>query len=208
LESELPAQCKDVFVFVDLDDNVVVRYSAVDTRPEHKGQKVAVKQMALTTDSAKLLVTEIRYDTVVVLCCVVLCLFVYSFFCFLDCWFVFLASFSFNTCFVTIFLFYFCSIMKTSHHPNIVDYNDSFIVGAQIWVVMELMDGGCLTEVLEQVGDKTKREERMCVFIVFLCLVARAEDDRAADCFGVQGHAVCPRLRACATSHSQRHQGS
>lgn len=45
------------------------------------------------------------------------------------------------------------SIMKTSHHPNIVDYNDSFIVGQQIWVVMELMDGGCLTEVLEQWPD-------------------------------------------------------
>lgn len=73
-------------------------YAALDKR---NGQKVAVKQMALSSDSAKLLVTEI-------------------------------------------------SIMKTSHHPNIVDYNDSFIVGSQIWVVMELMDGGCLTEVLEQ----------------------------------------------------------
>lgn len=67
-------------------------YSARDTRPEKTGQMVAVKQMALNTDSAKLLVTEIN-------------------------------------------------IMKSSHHPNIVDYNDSFIVGAQIWVVMELMDG-------------------------------------------------------------------
>ncbi len=93
--------------------------------------------------------------------------------------------------------------MKTSHHPNIVDYNDSFIVGAQIWVVMELMDGGCLTEVLEQVGQKQKKNE--CVFLLYFVLVARAEDDRAADCFGVQGHAVCPRLRTCATSHSQRH---
>jgi serine/threonine protein kinase len=42
------------------------------------------------------------------------------------------------------------SIMKTSHHPNIVDYNDSYIIGDQIWVVMEFMGGGCLTEVLEQ----------------------------------------------------------
>jgi hypothetical protein len=79
-------------------------YSAIDTREEHKGQVVAVKQMALNADSAKLLCTEI-------------------------------------------------SIMKTSKHPNIVDYNDSFIVGSQIWVVMELMDGGCLTEVLEQWPD-------------------------------------------------------
>ncbi len=89
-------------------------YSAVDTRPEHKGQRVAVKQMALNADSAKLLCTEI-------------------------------------------------SIMKTSHHPNIVDYNDSFIVGAQIWVVMELMDGGCLTEVLEQWPDLKMTEPQIAL---------------------------------------------
>lgn len=41
-------------------------------------------------------------------------------------------------------------IMKTSHHPNIVQYIDSYIVGDQLWVVMEFMGGGCLTEVLEQ----------------------------------------------------------
>ena len=42
------------------------------------------------------------------------------------------------------------SIMKTSHHSNIVDYIDSYIVEDQLWVVMEFMGGGCLTEVLEQ----------------------------------------------------------
>jgi len=41
-------------------------------------------------------------------------------------------------------------IMKTSVHPNIVGYIDSFLVGETIWVVMEFMAGGCLTEVLEQ----------------------------------------------------------
>lgn len=54
-------------------------------------------------------------------------------------------------------------IMKTSHHANIVDYFDSFIgklltfhnVTIQVdertlWVVMEFMDGGCLTDILEQ----------------------------------------------------------
>jgi serine/threonine protein kinase len=89
-------------------------YSAMDTRAEHKGQRVAVKQMALNADSAKLLCTEI-------------------------------------------------SIMKTSHHPNIVDYNDSFIVGSQIWVVMELMDGGCLTEVLEQWPDLKMTEPQIAL---------------------------------------------
>jgi hypothetical protein len=41
-------------------------------------------------------------------------------------------------------------IMKTSVHPNIVKYLDSYIVGESIWVVMEYMGAGCLTEVLEQ----------------------------------------------------------
>ena len=42
------------------------------------------------------------------------------------------------------------NIMKTSHHPNIVDYYDSYIVEDQLWVCMEFMGGGCLTEILEQ----------------------------------------------------------
>lgn len=64
-------------------------------------KKLAVKKMALNSDSTKLIITEIR-------------------------------------------------IMKTSHHPNIVNYIDSYIVGEQLWVVMEFMGGGCLTDVLEQ----------------------------------------------------------
>lgn len=42
-------------------------------------------------------------------------------------------------------------IMKTSKHINIVDYIDSYLVDTdKLWVVMEFMGGGCLTEVLEQ----------------------------------------------------------
>lgn len=42
------------------------------------------------------------------------------------------------------------SIMKSSSHPNIVQYYGSYNVEDQLWVVMEIMNGGCLTEVLEQ----------------------------------------------------------
>eukprot|EP01098_Paradermamoeba_levis_P009339 TRINITY_DN3886_c0_g1_i1.p1 TRINITY_DN3886_c0_g1~~TRINITY_DN3886_c0_g1_i1.p1 ORF type:complete len:252 (+),score=68.95 TRINITY_DN3886_c0_g1_i1:683-1438(+) len=41
-------------------------------------------------------------------------------------------------------------IMKDSHHPNIVHYFDSYIVEDKLWVVMEYMGGGPLTDVLEQ----------------------------------------------------------
>jgi tRNA A-37 threonylcarbamoyl transferase component Bud32 len=46
------------------------------------------------------------------------------------------------------------NIMKTSHHPNIVTYIGSYITSRegyeQLWVVMEYMGGGCLTDVLDQ----------------------------------------------------------
>lgn len=41
-------------------------------------------------------------------------------------------------------------IMKSSVHPNIVNYINSYIVDDKLWVVMEFMAAGCLTEVLNQ----------------------------------------------------------
>eukprot|EP01130_Rhizamoeba_saxonica_P012630 TRINITY_DN5359_c0_g1_i1.p1 TRINITY_DN5359_c0_g1~~TRINITY_DN5359_c0_g1_i1.p1 ORF type:complete len:558 (+),score=142.99 TRINITY_DN5359_c0_g1_i1:37-1674(+) len=43
------------------------------------------------------------------------------------------------------------AIMKTCVHENIVEYFDSFLVNNRLlWVVMEFMGGGCLTDILEQ----------------------------------------------------------
>jgi len=42
------------------------------------------------------------------------------------------------------------NIMKTSSHPNIVNYIDSYRVDEKLWVVMEYMGSGCLTELLNQ----------------------------------------------------------
>jgi len=57
-------------------------------------------------------------------------------------------------------------IMKTSHHENIVDYIDSYIVDdRQLWVVMEFMDGGCLTDILEQFEEIKMTEPQ----IAFVC---------------------------------------
>jgi len=41
------------------------------------------------------------------------------------------------------------SIMKNSRHPNVVEYFESFLVRDKLFVVMEFMDGGCLTEILD-----------------------------------------------------------
>jgi len=53
------------------------------------------------------------------------------------------------------------SIMKTSSHPNIVKYFESYIVEDQLWVAMEFMGGGCLTEILEQFDSVQMTEPQM-----------------------------------------------
>jgi serine/threonine protein kinase len=59
------------------------------------------------------------------------------------------------------------NIMKESHHESVVQYLDSFIYeGNFLWVVMEFMDGGCLTDVLEQFENVKMNEGQ----IAYVCL--------------------------------------
>ncbi|KII68263.1 Serine/threonine-protein kinase PAK 1 [Thelohanellus kitauei] len=39
-------------------------------------------------------------------------------------------------------------IMNQCHHPNIVNFKDSFFVSGELWVVMEYLDGGALTDIV------------------------------------------------------------
>jgi len=54
-------------------------------------------------------------------------------------------------------------IMKSSKHPNVTEYIDCFIVDDKLWVTMEYMNGGCLTEVLEQFENVQMTEEQIAL---------------------------------------------
>jgi len=55
------------------------------------------------------------------------------------------------------------SIMKTSRHASIIEYFDSYAVEGQLWVVMEFMDGGCLTDILDEYESVSLTESQIAL---------------------------------------------
>lgn len=59
-------------------------------------------------------------------------------------------------------------IMRDYHHENVVDMYNSYLVGDELWVVMEFLEGGALTDIVTHTrwaGDvqHTERKTGNCI---------------------------------------------
>ena len=59
-------------------------------------------------------------------------------------------------------------IMRDYHDPNIVDMYDSFLVNDELWVVMEFLEGGALTDIVTH----SKLDEEQIATVCKACLKA------------------------------------
>jgi len=61
-------------------------------------------------------------------------------------------------------------IMRDYHHPNIVEMYDSYLVEDELWVVMEYLEGGALTDIVTNV----RMSEEQIATVCKMCLKALA----------------------------------
>lgn len=60
--------------------------------------------------------------------------------------------------------------MRDYHHPNIVEMYDSFLVSDELWVVMEYLEGGALTDIVTH----ARMDEEQIATVCLQCLQALA----------------------------------
>jgi serine/threonine protein kinase len=61
-------------------------------------------------------------------------------------------------------------VMKESQHPNVVNFLDAFLVrNGELWVIMEFMEGGALTDVIENANGGLGEDQ-----IAAICLEVRS----------------------------------
>lgn len=61
-------------------------------------------------------------------------------------------------------------IMRDYHHPNIVEMYDSYLVNDELWVVMEFLEGGALTDIVTH----ARMDEEQIATVCKQCLKALA----------------------------------
>ncbi|XP_029815423.1 serine/threonine-protein kinase PAK 1-like [Manacus vitellinus] len=61
-------------------------------------------------------------------------------------------------------------VMRDNKHPNIVNYLDSYLVRDKLWIVMEYLDGGSLSDVVKEIS----MSEGMMAAVSRECLQALA----------------------------------
>jgi serine/threonine protein kinase len=60
--------------------------------------------------------------------------------------------------------------MRDYHHPNIVEMYESYLVGDELWVVMEYLEGGALTDIVTH----ARMDEEQIATVCKQCLKALA----------------------------------
>lgn len=58
--------------------------------------------------------------------------------------------------------------MRDYHHPNIVEMYESYLVGDELWVVMEYLEGGALTDIVTH----ARMDEEQIATVCKQCLKA------------------------------------
>jgi protein-serine/threonine kinase len=58
------------------------------------------------------------------------------------------------------------SVMKEIQHENIVNYIDCYLVKDSLWVIMEYMEGGMLTEIIENNSFTEPQIATICLEVI------------------------------------------